>query len=126
MTRDEVKKLLAVLKTAYPYFYNKQPNAELSATINLWYAALKEFDYEFINGGLKNLIQTSKYPPTVAEVLESAKKQPNITDPLQQPYVPLYLYDSSGNAIRSKDGHFLLNTPENQKLLDSPKLRIAE
>lgn len=80
MTRDEAQKLLAVLKTAYPYFYNKQTDRELSAAINLWYAALMDYEYGFIQSGLKRLITTNKYPPTIAEVIE-AGKQSNL-DPM--------------------------------------------
>lgn len=118
MTRDETKKILAVLKTAYPYFYGKQTDAELSAAVNLWYAALGEFEYSFISAGLKTLVRTAKFPPTVAGVLEAAKSQPDANSVLGQPYSPLYLRDTQGNALRGKDGHFLLNTRENRNLLE--------
>lgn len=102
MTRDEAKKLLAILKTAYPYFYNKQTDAEASAAVNLWAAALRDYEYRHINSGLGRLVQTSKFPPTVAEVIESAGPVGDILS--LENWLPYYYAEVRGELEGKKLG----------------------
>lgn len=77
MTREETKKLLAVIRAAYPNFH-KDPygaaktDAEWSAVIDIWAIAMSDFEYGYIANGFKKLVQTHKFPPTPADVIEVA------------------------------------------------------
>lgn len=85
MSREETKQFLAMLKAAYPHFYAKQSDAELSAAINLWAAALASFNKEHVMAGFMPLVQGCKFPPSVAEVIAAAKESvPDKMDILAQ------------------------------------------
>ena len=63
MTAQEVHRLLAVIRVAYP---NWQKGQEIAAS-NLWEEALADIDYDAANAALKRHISTNKFAPTIAE-----------------------------------------------------------
>ena len=79
MTREETKRLLAVIRAAYPNFH-KDPygaaktDAEWRAVIDIWAIAMSDFEYGYIANGFKRLVQTHKFPPTPADVIEVARE----------------------------------------------------
>lgn len=36
MNRNETLKIMAVIKAAYPYYYNNQSEEDLKTVVNLW------------------------------------------------------------------------------------------
>ena len=44
MTRDETRRILAVLRTAYPNFYRNVSDSDITATINLWTSMFEDDD----------------------------------------------------------------------------------
>lgn len=69
MTSMETTAILAVIKTAYPRYYDKTEK-ELKETISLWHTMLAEYRADTVSAAVKALIATSKFPPTIAEVIE--------------------------------------------------------
>lgn len=69
MTNLETVKLLAVIKTAYPRYYDNKTNAEIRDTVSLWYSMLAEYPAELVNAAVRAVIATSTYPPTIADVI---------------------------------------------------------
>lgn len=70
MTAQEVHRLLAVIRVAYP---NWQKGQEIAAS-NLWEEALADIDYDAANAALKRHISTNKFAPTIAEIREPCTK----------------------------------------------------
>lgn len=70
MTSMETTAILAVIKTAYPRYYDKKTEKELKETISLWHTMLAEYRADTVSAAVKALIATSKFPPTIAEVIE--------------------------------------------------------
>ena len=70
MTIDEFRVLAKGMKAVYP-----QPNflPDMDA-VNVWYELLKDIDYQVANMAIQMHAQSSKFPPTVAEIRESASK----------------------------------------------------
>ena len=69
MTDTETKKILAVLKAAYPAFYSKMNKDELYGVVEVWRDAFTETPAEYIAIAVKSLIKThSGYPPDIAAV----------------------------------------------------------
>ena len=70
MTIDEFRILAKGMKAVYP-----QPNflPDMDA-VNVWYELLKDIDYQVANMAIQMHAQSSKFPPTVAEIRESASK----------------------------------------------------
>lgn len=64
MTAEDFGKLAMAIKTYYPRD-NMLPTKE---SMQLWYDALKDIDYQSACIGLKNHVVTSKFPPTIADI----------------------------------------------------------
>lgn len=73
MTKKETIAIMAMLKASYPRYYADMGAEDVETAINLWYTMLKEYDGKIVGQAVKSVIATSKYPPTVAEVLEKIK-----------------------------------------------------
>jgi len=72
MTRDEVKRLLSMIKVVYPAHSKGLTDEEYTATINAWHFVLEEYDGAYIGAGLKKLFKSTVFPPTPADVIRAA------------------------------------------------------
>ena len=72
MTRQEVKKLMAVIRAAWPGFYKDADAGTLRAATEIWAVALEPLRYEDAGRALGLLARELKYPPTAAEVWQAA------------------------------------------------------
>lgn len=66
MTKNEFATLASALKTYWPR-ENLLPNNE---AMTLWYEELKDLDYQVAQTAIRKYVQTSKFPPTIAEIRE--------------------------------------------------------
>lgn len=74
MTKDEVKVILGVLKTAYPAFYKDLSREEAMRVVDLWSTMFSEESAEIVTEAVRALICTMKYPPTIADVKEKIRE----------------------------------------------------
>lgn len=70
MTKKETAQLMAVLKVAYPRYYQGMSVAEAKQAVALWYSMLLDYPYEQVMQGVRAVIAVQKFPPTIAEVIE--------------------------------------------------------
>lgn len=63
MEKKETAKLLAVIKTAFPNFEITEPVARL------WVEFMEGVPFERAQKNLKTHINTSKFPPTIADIV---------------------------------------------------------
>lgn len=70
MRKEEVVQILTVMQTAYPRFYANQTNEDIKNAIDLWSEMFVEDDVRLVVGAVKQLITSSPYPPTIADVKE--------------------------------------------------------
>ena len=68
MNRDEIIAILGTLKTAYPKFYVDMSQQEMLNTINLWGEMFAHENPALVVAAVKSLINTFKFPPTIADV----------------------------------------------------------
>lgn len=64
MTREEFKRLADAMKAAYPR-YNLFGDKN---SLSVWYEMLKDIDYPICSDALKQHLQSSVYPPTIADL----------------------------------------------------------
>lgn len=71
MTRDDAKKLVMTMTMAYP---NYRP-ADISATVDVWAAMLKEYDFGKAQIALKKylLSDTSGFAPSIGQIVEQMR-----------------------------------------------------
>lgn len=74
MTKNDVVKIFIVLRTAYPNFYKEMKKEDLEATIDLWTEMFAHENPALVVAAVKNLINTFKWPPTIADVKDEMYK----------------------------------------------------
>lgn len=96
MTRDEIVVILGTLKTAYPKFYSEMSKQEMFNTIDLWTEMFAHEKTELVVAAVKNLINTFKWPPTIADVKEEMYKLIE-----HEKETPIELWNMIKKAIRN-------------------------
>ena len=73
MNRQEAIQLLALIKVAYPTAYRDMDQATKVATVNMWQMSFPEVPYQIMEQAFNHHRMVSKFPPTVAEMVEELK-----------------------------------------------------
>lgn len=68
MNRDDVIKILSILKIAYPNFYKNISKEDAERTIELYQTMFCDCDTQIVITAIKELINSFKYPPTIADI----------------------------------------------------------
>lgn len=66
MTREETKKVLKVLSTAYPKHFANMSKADKLDQIDLYESMFAEYPAEIVVAALKAYIKNNEYPPSIA------------------------------------------------------------
>ena len=96
MQRDEIIVILGTLKTAYPKFYTDMSKQEMMNTIDLWTEMFAHEDAKLVTVAVKNLINTFKWVPTIADIKEEMYK---LTETKNES--PIELWNCIKKAIRN-------------------------
>lgn len=72
MTKDDTKKIIAAMVTAYP---NYKPD-NMSFTVDLWTEMLADYDYQAVQIGLKSYIttNTSGFAPSIGQLIDEINR----------------------------------------------------
>ena len=73
MNKQEAVKLLALIKVAYPTAYRDMDDASKKATVNMWAGSFDDVPYPIMEQAFNHFRLVSKFPPTVAEMVEELK-----------------------------------------------------
>lgn len=73
MNKQDAVKLLALIKVAYPTAYRDMDEASKKATVNMWQMSFPEVPYPIMEQAFNHFRMVSKFPPTVAEMVEELK-----------------------------------------------------
>lgn len=73
MNKQEAIKLLALIKVAYPTAYKDMDQASKQATVNMWAVSFPDIPFPIMEQALNHFRMVSKFPPTVAEMVEELK-----------------------------------------------------
>ena len=74
MNKQEAVKLLALIKVAYPTAYRDMDEASKRATVNMWASSFPEVPYGIMEQAFNHFRMVSKFPPTVAEMVDELKQ----------------------------------------------------
>ena len=74
MNKQEAVKLLALIKIAYPTAYRDMDDASKKATVNMWHMSFPDVPYPIMEQAFNHFRMVSKFPPTVAEMVEELKR----------------------------------------------------
>ena len=73
MNKQEAVKLLALIKVAYPTAYRDMDEASKKATVNMWAGSFPDVPYQIMEQAFNHFRMVSKFPPTVAEMVEELR-----------------------------------------------------
>ena len=73
MNKQEAVKLLALIKVAYPTAYRDMDEASKKATVNMWHMSFADVPYPIMEQAFGHFRMVSKFPPTVAEMVDELK-----------------------------------------------------
>lgn len=73
MTKKEAAMLLDLIKLSYPTAYRDMDGTWKVATINMWASSFPDVPYPIIEQAFNHYRMTSKFPPTVAEMVEELR-----------------------------------------------------
>lgn len=119
MQRQDVTKILSILKTAYPRFYSNMSKEDANETIALWTDMFEEEDVEAVTIAVKNLINYFQFPPTIADVKNELYK---LYEGEQKSDIELWneLKQALRSSIYGADEIFPRLSPEIQKYVKNP------
>lgn len=70
MNREETLKLLTLIKVSYPMWAKDLRDSDAKAMVMLWEDMLGEYEFNIVQAALKSFLATSKWPPSIAELIE--------------------------------------------------------
>lgn len=73
MNKVEAAMLLELITLSYPNAYRGMEDAWKKATINMWQMSFPDVPYPIMEQAFNHFRMTSKFPPTVAEMVEELK-----------------------------------------------------
>jgi hypothetical protein len=75
MTKDETTAILAILKAAYPTFYQNMRVKDAESVVNVWHTMFAEDDPKIVTAAVQALIVTDVkgYPPHIGAVKEKIR-----------------------------------------------------
>lgn len=68
VSKQEMSKIMDILKTAYSRYYNNISRDEMIKTINLWTEMFSDTDLVTLAIAVKSLISHFEFPPTIADI----------------------------------------------------------
>ncbi len=74
MNKQEATQLLALIKVAYPTAYRDMDVATKKATVNMWAGSFPDVPYPIMEQAFNHFRMQSKFPPTVAEMVEELRQ----------------------------------------------------
>ena len=74
MNNQEAAKLLSLIKLSYPTAYREIDKATANATVNMWQMSFPDVPYPIMEQAFNHFRMVSKFPPTVAEMVEELKR----------------------------------------------------
>lgn len=73
MNKQEATQLLALIKLSYPTAYRDMDDVSKRATVNMWASSFPDVPYQLMEQAFSHYRMTSKFPPTVAEMVDELK-----------------------------------------------------
>lgn len=122
MTRDETRRILAVLRTAYPNFYRNVSDSDITATINLWTSMFEDDDPRLVAAAVKSIIVASnwEFPPNIGTIKEQMRKLIQ-DDDLSEMEAWAKISAACRNGIYGAQEEFDKLSPTLQRIVGSPQ-----
>ena len=120
MNKQEVVAILKVLKANYPRFYNDTTKEEAEEIVNLWSMMLANDNSRNVMEAVKVLINSLKYPPTIADIREKLNLITKVEDELTEGEAWHLVFKALSNCNYNAVDEFKKLPSIIQKIVGSP------
>lgn len=118
MERDDVLRILTVLKVAYPNFYKGMSKKEAEETILLYQDMFAGDNPQTVVIAVKELVNTLKFPPTIADIKGKILELTRVKEDLTEAWEKVQRAISCG-IYKSEEGFESLS-PIGKKFIKTP------
>jgi len=73
MNREETGKILFIISGMFPRQYSNMSPQQIDAITSTWADMLEDYEFSTVQQAVKALFATSKWPPSIAEVIEKCQ-----------------------------------------------------
>ena len=76
MTRDEVAKMLCVIRSTYPQIFSKYSAQDITNMVFVWHSVLEDYTYSQGSAGVRIYLSTDTkgFPPSPGQVIDCIHK----------------------------------------------------
>lgn len=123
MRLEETIKIIKIVKSSYPRFYDKVNAEDFNDMIDSWHLMLEEYDYPNVQAGLVSFIKTdtSGFPPSVGQIIAM---MPSIRNDMHATITPIEAWALVSKAIKNSnynsEDEFAKLPPLVQKAVGNP------
>lgn len=121
MNQRETLKIMAVIRAAYPYYYNNQSQEDLKTAVRLWQGLFEEHRYELVSAAVKAFIAGDKkgFPPTVGMIMDKLRLLTQRDEPTEMEAWSL-VHKAVKNAAWYAEEEFDALPPDIRQIVASP------
>lgn len=69
-----ISEIVMKLKTMYPYYFEKMDEMQIASLCKTYQEELSQYNEETLTSAIKEIIRTSKYMPSLNEIIEQCEK----------------------------------------------------
>lgn len=69
-----ISEIVMKLKTMYPYYFEKMDEMQIASLCKTYQEELSQYNEETLKSAIKEIIRTSKYMPSLNEIIEQCEK----------------------------------------------------
>lgn len=118
MTREETTTILGIIKAAYPNFYKDMKVQELTSIVDLWEEMFVDDNVDLVKAAVKELINSSQFPPTIADVKEKILSITRVKEDLTEAWDKIQR--AIGNSLYNSEKSFETLSPIGKKFVRNP------
>lgn len=121
LTKKDVVEIVGAIKANYTREYANTTKDQLLSMIEWWHNSLKVYDKEIVQVAFQKALESNKYPPNLAHIIEQIKLLKNATEPTETE-----LWEQLNNTLRKVSGcvyRFRFNAVESNGLTQGENAR---
>lgn len=73
MNKQDTENVLNIVNASYPQYLKHMTPIERKTQLAVWYDLLRDCDKDDVLAAVRKHVETSKYPPSIADVMEKVK-----------------------------------------------------
>lgn len=106
ITKQYVAGLIALLKSEYPREFREMTEKQFAAKIEMWHNSLEKYPKEVVDAAFRRALETSTYPPALANILGNVKEIQKALEPTDTEFWEMLLTATRRATERVRSFHY--------------------